>query len=155
MWETAYDLSNLPHAVCIGNRRATKLHHHIDLQAMCCSAKSVGGVHQTVVGLQCYLYLLLFTTWLLQLRSLCKDVWCHAELQQRLVYRASAAPSAHGAVCSRHVRQPVEACGGLFAVLRGGSGYCGSRATGEVTVEPVVSERLASWQDTACCLSLV
>jgi len=64
-----------------------------------------------------------------------------AELQQRRKHKAYAAPSVHGAVCSRHVHLLVGLCDGRYVMRTAGSGCCEAQAIREVVVELVASEQ--------------
>ncbi len=64
-----------------------------------------------------------------------------AEPQQRREDKAYAAPSVHGAVCSRHVHLLVGLCGGQHVMRKAGIGFCRAQAIREVVVELVVSEQ--------------
>ncbi len=64
-----------------------------------------------------------------------------AEPQQRLEHKAYAAPSVHGAVCSRHVHLLVGLCDGRYVMRTAGSGCCEAQAIREVVVELVASEQ--------------
>ncbi len=77
-----------------------------------------------------------------------------AELRQPLVHKASAAPSAHGAECSRHVLRPVEPCGGRCGVQTGDIDRCEDQIASAAAEEPVASEQQVFLLDTACCLAV-
>lgn len=61
--------------------------------------------------------------------------------QQRREHKAYAAPSVHGAACSRHVHLLVGLCGGRYVVRTDGRGLCGVQAEYEVVVELAASEQ--------------
>ena len=77
-----------------------------------------------------------------------------AEPQQLREHKAYAAPSVHGAVCSRHVHLLVGLCGGRYVMRTTGRSLCGVQAEREVIVELVASEQWESGWDSACCLTL-